>query len=259
MCIRDSISLERSFYPPGHGTPREQQLFAFADASDFAMSGVVYIRTVTSTDEVFVSFVCGFSKVLPKGTTFKGSLSIPRAELCAAVALVEKVEEVERELKEAGEENSICLPTRYFSDSQDVIDWLKNTKDRQKRYVASRIARILKTSKISEWTHIPTAWNPADVGTRPISVPKLRESSWLRGPEFLSLQVVEIPTLPMGKTNMESSPSIPPSPAKFFRKNIRHATEEITMGKMWKREMEKVQSENALPNLRSASLELERR
>ena len=101
------------------------------------MCGVVYIRTITTTDEIFVSFVCGFSKVLPKGTTFKGCLSIPRAELCAAVALVEKVEEIERELKEAGEENFICLPTCYFSDSQDVIDWIANTKDRQKRYVAS--------------------------------------------------------------------------------------------------------------------------
>ena len=116
-------------------------MFAFADASDFAMCGVVNIRTVTATDEIFVSFVCGFSKVLPKGTTFKGCLSIPRAKLCAAVALVEKVEEIERALKEPGEENFICLPTRYFSDSQDVIDWIANTKDRQKRYVASRIAR----------------------------------------------------------------------------------------------------------------------
>ena len=163
-CLQvQDLSLDRSFYPPGHGTPREQQLFAFADASDFAMCGVVYIRTVTTTDETFVSFVCGFSKVLPKGTTFKGCLSIPRAELCAAVALAEKVAEIERELKEAGEENFICLPTQFFSDSQDVIDWIANTKDRQKRYVASRIARILKTSSISDWKHIPTAWNPADV------------------------------------------------------------------------------------------------
>ena len=137
------------------------------------------------------------------------------------------------------------------------IDWISNTKDRQKRYVASRIARILKTSSVSDWKHIPTAWSSADVGTRPISVSRLRESMWLRGPEFLGQPVVEIPMTPVSNTNL-SPPGVPPAPAKFFRKNARHATEDITMGKRWKRELERVLVENSLPNRRSASMVLEK-
>ena len=40
---------------------------------------------------------------MPKGTTFKGCLSIPRAELCAATLLAEKVKEIEKEFEMGGE------------------------------------------------------------------------------------------------------------------------------------------------------------
>ncbi len=41
------LSIPRPFYPKGHGLPIHQQLFAFADASDFAWCYVIYLRTVT--------------------------------------------------------------------------------------------------------------------------------------------------------------------------------------------------------------------
>ena len=62
---------------------------------------------------------------------------------------------------------------------------------------------------------------------------------------------------PVSNTNL-SPPGVPPAPAKFFRKDARHATEDITMGKRWKRELERVLVENSLPNLRSASMVLEK-
>ena len=171
-----NLVMPRSYYPAGHGIPVKQQLFAFADASDLAFCCAVYIRTITSTGEVFVAFVYGSSNVLPKGTTYKGCLSIPRAELCAATSLAEKVRDIEFELKAAGKDSALSEPTQYFTDSQDVLDWLANTKDRQKRYVANRIRQILTNSSLENWHHIPTDLNPADIGTRPISVSKHRES-----------------------------------------------------------------------------------
>ena len=78
------IVMPRSYYPAGHGVSKSRQLFAFADASDLAICYALYIRTVTTTDEAFVAFVCGSSRLLPIGTTYKGCLAIPRAELCAA-------------------------------------------------------------------------------------------------------------------------------------------------------------------------------
>ena len=62
----------------------------------------------------------------------------------------------------------------------------------------------------------------------------------------------------MARMERSCPPSTPPAPAKFFRKNARHATEEITMGKRWKRELERVQAENVLPHLQSASMVLEK-
>ena len=66
----------RPFYPKGHGGPIHQQLLAFADASDLAWCYVIYLRTITSDNKIHVAFVCGNTKVLPKGVCVKGQLSI---------------------------------------------------------------------------------------------------------------------------------------------------------------------------------------
>ena len=81
------LSIPRPFYPKGHGLPIHQQLLAFADASDQAWCYVIYLRTVTSDKQIHIAFVCGNTKILPKGVCIKGQLSIPRVELNAAVDL----------------------------------------------------------------------------------------------------------------------------------------------------------------------------
>ena len=136
-----ALTIPRSYYPRGHGIPIQQQLFAYADASDMAWCYVIYLRTVTSDNQVHVAFVCGNTKVLPKGVCIKGQLSIPRAELNAAVDLAQKVLEVETDLDIPN-----LLPTQYYTDSRDVLAWITNdsTKDVLKRYVTSRIDTIQK-------------------------------------------------------------------------------------------------------------------
>ena len=128
--------------------------------------------------------MCGNTKVLPKGVCVKGQLSIPRAELNAAVDLAKKVLEVEQEL---GLPEEICLPTIYYSDSRDVLAWVQNntTKETVPRYIASRINIIRKLSNPHQWQYIPTEDNPADIGTRPITAKELQASNWLIGPPFI--------------------------------------------------------------------------
>ena len=75
----------------GHGSPSQQQLFAFADASDVATCIVIYIRTVTSDDSVHVAFVAGKSKLLKKDNRVKGQLSIPRPEMTSAYDLANRI------------------------------------------------------------------------------------------------------------------------------------------------------------------------
>jgi len=166
------LTMDRSFYPKDHGTPKHQQLFAFADASDAALCYVVYLRTITTDGSVWVSFVRGQTKVLQKGTSVKGQISIPRAELCAADALVQEVFKIEREI-----DIPELLPTQYYTDSRDVLGWITNTKDQFQRYVVSRRDRICKFSEPDQWHYIATKENPADIGTRIITVAELMTSA----------------------------------------------------------------------------------
>ena len=181
--------MDRSYYPINAGLPTHKQLHAFADASDLAICYAIYLRTKTSDGQIHVSFVCGNSKVLPKHTTLKGKLSIPRAELCAAHALAEQVHQTEIDLDIAN-----LLPTQYYSDSEDVLAQINNTTEQFKRYTASRINGILQVSQPSQWHYIPTTYNPADIGTRPISAHDLQNSNWLTGPRFLHQRSPVIPT-----------------------------------------------------------------
>ena len=175
-----NISVSRPFYPKDNGTPQTQQLFAFADASDLALCYAIYIRTETTNGNIYVTLISGSSKVLPKGVSQKGQLSIPRAELCAARDLAEQVLQVETDL-----DLPKLQPTRYFTDSQDVLAWINNKEDAKPRYIASRVNTICKISDPTQWQYIPTSENPADIGTRPISVQDLMKSMWFSGPQFL--------------------------------------------------------------------------
>ena len=136
-----NLSIDRSFYPKNHGTPVHQQLFAFADASDLALCHVIYLRSEMADGSVWVAFICGKTKVLPKGTSVKGQLSIPRAELCAADELAKQVFEIEKQI-----DIPALHPMQYFTDSKDVLGWIKNTKDNFKRYINSRRNRICMLS-----------------------------------------------------------------------------------------------------------------
>merc|ERR1712239_14230 len=81
------LTVPRSFYPANRGKPKRQQLHAFSDASDIAICTVIYIRTETTDGETFLAFVSGKTSVMPKYSTVKGQISIPRAELIAADSL----------------------------------------------------------------------------------------------------------------------------------------------------------------------------
>ena len=219
------LKVPRSFYPKNQGTPIHQQLFAFADASDLALCYVIYLRTLTTENKVFVSFVCGSTKVLPKGTSLKGQLSIPRAELCAADELAKQVLQVENEI-------DIDLhPTQFFTDSADVLAWINNTKDTAKRYITSRKDRICKLTDATQWRYIPTHLNPADIGTRPISVEDLEKSDWIKGPKFLYQDIPMVPEKPV--TNLVPQVLFTAPSRSFFLTKTRYATEEITTGSRW--------------------------
>lgn len=133
----------------------------------------MYLRSTNSDNKKHVSFVTGNSKIARKNP-----ITIPRLELCAALDVAMAVHDVTEKL-------SIPLHSVFlFSDSMIVFGYLKNETKRFSRFVTRRVSLILESFPSSQWCHVPTANNPADIASRPQCVQSLQASFWLTGPAF---------------------------------------------------------------------------
>ena len=66
-----------------------------------------------------------------------------------------------------------------------MLEWLQSAHKQQQVFVANRAAEILENSSIDQWIHVKGIENPADIGTREMSIEGLKESGWLNGPALL--------------------------------------------------------------------------
>ena len=170
----NELSIPRCFKPPNFGEAVRIELHVFCDASADSIGHVLYLRQLNRHGEVAVAFVVGSSKVAPKGTS-----SIPRLELCAAlnatIATSHVMAELDLDINEV----------YYYSDSRVVLGYLTNRERRFNRYVTARIDGILGLSTPEQWYYVATDVNPADLATKPQTPSALMRSSWLTGPKFL--------------------------------------------------------------------------
>ena len=72
-------------------------------------------------------------------------------------------------------------------------------------FVANRAAEILENSSMDQWRHVKGVENPADIGTRGMSVEGLKESVWLNGPH--RYKGAKITGRSRGVKTMNSNPS----------------------------------------------------
>ena len=182
-------------------------------------------------------------------------LYIYLAELNAPVDLAQKALEVETDL-----DIQNLLPTQYYTDSWGVLAWITNdsTKEVLKRSVTSRIDTKRKISNPNQWYYIPTTDNPADIGTRPITVKNLETSTWLKGLPFLSSNNINLfPKETIQSTSTHQSSATKAS--NYFITRHRHATEDITSGAMWASYLQSCQKENNLLNLLQTSVAQQRK
>lgn len=161
------------------------QLHGFCDASQNAFGACVYFKSIHTSQ---CKLYCSKSRVAP----LKPS-TIPRLELCGALLLAELVTMVSRELERI---NIHCNSSNVilWSDSSIVLSWI-NTKKPLKSYVSNRIAQILDLTQPSQWRHVPTTSNPADVISRGCSAESLLSNElWWNGPKWLSQNMVFWPS-----------------------------------------------------------------
>ena len=156
-------------------------LHIFADASDIAIGNVLYARSA-SPHGITVRFIQGESKVFPLHAN-----SIPRLELCAAVAAVSQYRNFKRELTRQPE------TVTFYTDSKVVLGYLQNNSRAFTKYITSRVTYILAYTSVNQWKYVNTKENPADIATRGLSPSQLKESIWFTGPQFLHSQLFKTP------------------------------------------------------------------
>lgn len=156
--------------------PKLLEIHSFCDASQSAYGTCVYVRSINSENKIFVHLLCAKTKVAPLK-----SLTIPKLELLGAYMLVKLVQKVIRAL------DVTISRIVHWCDSTIVLGWIHTSPHLLKTFVSNRISEIQLLSNPSDWRHVPTKENPADLLSRGLKPIELQTSSlWWGGPSFLS-------------------------------------------------------------------------
>lgn len=122
----------------------------FTNASE--LRTCVYARTVNPKSEV---------KVMLLTSAPLNKRSIPRLELCAQLS--------SRDVATLKVETT---PFFYWTDSTEVLHWLRTPPQTFKTFVSNRLADIHSLMNSSRWFHVPEVSNHVDHVSRRMPVPK---------------------------------------------------------------------------------------
>ena len=174
---------------------KSKEVVTFADASQQAYGASSYLRCGYEDGTVTSRLIASKSKVAPLTP-----ITVPRLELMAAIVGLRLTQSVSR---------TLGLPIKaatFYSDSTDVPWWIRGRGRDFRPFVSNRIGEIQLSTEPSQWQHVSTNENPADLcprGTGPID---LAESQlWWNGPEWIMKARNEWP-----KMQLAESPKVMP-------------------------------------------------
>lgn len=145
------------------------ELHGFCDASEAGYGACIYVRT-----QIDCRLVCAKSRVAPLK-----KLTIPRLELQSALLL-------SRLMKTVSEAMTTKCKNFLWSDSEITLFRIKSLPSRYCTFVSTRLSEIQDLSLPSNWFHIPSKLNPADVCSRGLMPDELETCTlWWQGPSFL--------------------------------------------------------------------------
>ena len=125
-------------------TSDTMSLHTFVDASQDAYGAVVYARCTYKDGSVSSNMVAAKTRVAPSIST-----SIPRLELMAAVVGVRLTTRISKVL-----EIQLSQST-FWSDSANVLWWIRGRSREFKPFVANRIGEIQSNTNPDQWRHVP--------------------------------------------------------------------------------------------------------
>lgn len=152
------------------------ELHAFSDASEKGYGACIYLRSTNRYNQVAVKLLAAKSRVAPLK-----NVSLPRLELCAAVLSAQLSNKFKQIL------NVKIKKEYYWSDSQIVLCWLNSPSNKWKTYVANRVSEIQTLTDSTNWYHVQSSENSADLISRGVLPTQLIKSNiWWHGPQWLS-------------------------------------------------------------------------
>lgn len=152
-----------------------KRIIAFVDASLQAYGTVVYLQCVYNDGTVSSRLIASKSKVAPLKP-----MTVPRLELMGAVLGLRLTQHLTHILE-------VPMQTvTFYSDSTDVLWWVRGHGRSFRPFVANRIGEIQMATDPSQWQHVVTGENPADLCTRGATPEELSGNSlWWHGPTWL--------------------------------------------------------------------------
>jgi len=151
------------------------EFHGFCDASEEAYGACIYIRTGGINEIYHAQLLCAKTRVAPLK-----AMTIPRLELNGALLLAE----LARKIADAWGNNIHSF--QLWTDSTVVLGWLNSHNKRLKTYVANRVNQIQEITQTSQWRHVRTNENPADIASRGVKPSDLLNNTfWWNGPEWL--------------------------------------------------------------------------
>ena len=162
------MSINRLFFENGCTILR---LHIFTDASEDAMCIVAYLQDDATLKLTYLTGKCRVAPIR--------HMTIPKLELRAAFYGI-------RLRKQILNEHDVKIDKIFhWTDSSTVLQWLLAAHKKKQLFIVNRAAEILENSSVDQWRHVKGVKNPADIGTRGISIDRLQESVWINGPEWL--------------------------------------------------------------------------
>lgn len=148
------------------------ELHCFADASEFGLGIVVYLRCMHNG---IIEIALASAKALVVPNALRKKLTIPRLELHALTLGAKLVTFVKNSFK--------TEPTKIqlWTDSKTVVDWLKAGVNKL-IFVENRLKKLREFHV----AHVAGESNPADYASRGLSPDSLITSDWFSGPEWLA-------------------------------------------------------------------------
>ena len=129
------------------------------------------------------------------------TVTIPKLELSSAVLLGKLLSTVCTELG--------IKPCKKFAwcDSTVALGWISTSPHKLKTFVANRVVSIPEKVPATQWRHVSSAHNPADIGSRGCTFKNLVGSIlWWNGPSWLLLSPDQWPAF--HSQNLQNLPEL---------------------------------------------------